>query len=95
MDAVYTDGYAGSIDTTGWIRLPNSSETFATFYKVAGVEPPSHPFVVDAGFSAGFRNTTLSKHREPLTPNLVARQFEVTAPNQVGVTDLTYLPTRS
>ncbi len=42
-----------------------------------------------------FRNTTLSKHREPIAPNLVARQFEVTAPNQVWVTDLTYLPTAS
>ncbi len=36
-----------------------------------------------------FRNTTLSKHREPIAPNLVARQFEVSAPNQVWVTDLT------
>ena len=35
-----------------------------------------------------FRNTTLSKHREPIAPNLVARQFEVTAPNHVWVTDL-------
>lgn len=40
-----------------------------------------------------FRHTTLSKHCEPLAPNVVARQFEVTAPNQVWVTDLTYLPT--
>lgn len=40
-----------------------------------------------------FRHTTLSKHREPLAPNVVARQFEVTAPNEVWVTDLTYLPT--
>lgn len=40
-----------------------------------------------------FRHTTLSKHREPLAPNVVARQFEVTAPDQVWVTDLTYLPT--
>jgi putative transposase len=31
-----------------------------------------------------FRRTTQSKHREPLAPNVVARQFEVTAPNQVG-----------
>lgn len=40
-----------------------------------------------------FRHTTLSKHREPIAPNIVARQFEVTAPNQVWVSDLTYLPT--
>jgi len=42
-----------------------------------------------------FRHTTLSKHREPLAPNVVARQFEVTAPNQVWVSDLTYLPTQT
>jgi putative transposase len=40
-----------------------------------------------------FRHTTLSKHREPLAPNVVARQFEVSGPNQVWVSDLTYLPT--
>ena len=42
-----------------------------------------------------FRHTTLSKHREPLAPNVVARQFEVTSPNQVWVSDLTYLPTQT
>ena len=42
-----------------------------------------------------FRHTTLSKHHEPLAPNVVARQFEVTAPNQVWVSDLTYLPTQA
>lgn len=51
----------------------------------------------DAGLRARprrrFRHTTLSKHREPLAPNVVARQFEVSAPNQVWVSDLTYLPT--
>lgn len=42
-----------------------------------------------------FRHTTLSKHREPLAPNIVARNFEVTAPNQVWVSDLTYLSTHT
>jgi putative transposase len=40
-----------------------------------------------------FRRTTLSAHREPVAPNVVARQFEVSAPNQVWASDLTYLPT--
>ena len=42
-----------------------------------------------------FRHTTLSNHREPLAPNTIARQFEVSAPNQVWVSDLTYLPTHT
>jgi putative transposase len=42
-----------------------------------------------------FRHTTLSKHREPIAPNVVARKFEVTGPNQVWVSDLTYLPTQT
>ncbi|MDB4963368.1 MAG: Mobile element protein [Myxococcales bacterium] len=42
-----------------------------------------------------FRHTTLSKHCEPVAPNVVARQFEVSAPNQVWVSDLTYLPTQT
>lgn len=37
--------------------------------------------------------TTQSKHAHPVAANLVARNFEVTAPNQVWVSDLTYLPT--
>jgi transposase InsO family protein len=42
-----------------------------------------------------YRNTTLSRHQEPIAPNVVSRQFEVTAPNQVWVSDLTYLPTET
>jgi transposase InsO family protein len=42
-----------------------------------------------------FRHTTQSNHQEPIAPNVVARQFEVAAPNQVWVSDLTYLPTQT
>ncbi len=41
-----------------------------------------------------FRVTTNSKHAHPVAPNLVERQFEVTAPNLVWVTDITYVWTR-
>jgi len=37
--------------------------------------------------------TTQSKHKHPIAANLVARQFDVAAPNQVWVSDLTYLRT--
>jgi hypothetical protein len=39
--------------------------------------------------------TTKSKHKHPIAPNVVARNFEVTAPNQVWVSDLTYLRTET
>lgn len=42
-----------------------------------------------------YRPTTMSKHREPVAPNVVARVFEVKKPNQVWVSDLTYLPTET
>ena len=42
-----------------------------------------------------FRITTDSKHAFPVAPNLLNRNFTVTAPNQVWVTDITYLPSRS
>ena len=35
--------------------------------------------------------TTDLKHNEPVAPNLLDRQFTVSAPNQVWVTDITYL----
>ncbi len=35
--------------------------------------------------------TTDSKHKEPVAPNLLDRQFEVTTPDTVYVSDITYL----
>ena len=41
-----------------------------------------------------FRVTTDSKHTLPIAPNLLNREFnQTTAPNQVWVTDITYVPT--
>ena len=37
--------------------------------------------------------TTQSRHKHPIAPNLVARQFEATSPNRIWVSDLTYLRT--
>lgn len=42
-----------------------------------------------------FVRTTQSKHKFPIARNVVARQFEVSAPNQVWVSDLTYLRTQT
>jgi transposase InsO family protein len=36
-----------------------------------------------------FRKTTDSKHTSPIAPNILAREFEVPAPNRVWVTDVT------
>lgn len=38
--------------------------------------------------------TTDSRHTEPIAANELARNFQTDAPNQVWVTDITYLPTR-
>jgi transposase InsO family protein len=38
--------------------------------------------------------TTDSRHHEPIAPNQRARNVQTGAPNQVWVTDITYLPTR-
>src|SRR5208283_1317579 len=40
-----------------------------------------------------FKVTTDSKHALPVAENLLQQQFEATAPNQVYVTDITYIPT--
>lgn len=37
--------------------------------------------------------TTQSRHKHPIAPNVLARKFEVSAPNQAWVSDLTYLRT--
>jgi putative transposase len=39
-----------------------------------------------------YHPTTDSKHNLPVTPNLLARDFSAIAPNQVWVSDITYLP---
>jgi len=40
-----------------------------------------------------FRATTDSRHSLPVAPNRLNQQFQVSAPNQVWVSDLTYIPT--
>lgn len=40
-----------------------------------------------------FRITTDSKYNLPIAPNLLDRQFVRSAPNQVWVADITYIPT--
>ena len=40
-----------------------------------------------------FKVTTDSKHSLPIAENLLNQQFATTAPNQVYVTDITYIPT--
>jgi len=40
-----------------------------------------------------FRATTDSKHTHPVAENLLNQQFEVTKPNEVWVSDITYIPT--
>jgi putative transposase len=42
-----------------------------------------------------FVRTTQSRHKFPIARNVVARQFEVSGPNQVWVSDLTYLRTQT
>jgi putative transposase len=41
-----------------------------------------------------FRCTTDSNHDRPIAENIVDRQFEPEAPNQVWTADITYIPTR-
>ena len=41
-----------------------------------------------------YKATTDSKHTLPVAPNLLNRQFETSAPDQVWTTDITYIPTR-
>jgi putative transposase len=41
-----------------------------------------------------FRVTTDSRHRFPIAPNVLARQFTTPAPDVVWVTDITYIPTQ-
>lgn len=40
-----------------------------------------------------FKVTTDSKHSLPIAPNLLDRQFAVTAPSKAWVTDITYIST--
>lgn len=48
---------------------------------------------IEAKTKRKFRATTDSKHDLPVAENLLARQFEVDAPNKVWVADITYIPT--
>jgi len=41
-----------------------------------------------------FKVTTDSAYRLPVAPNLLARQFKPTAPNRVGMSDITFIATQ-
>lgn len=41
-----------------------------------------------------FRQAYAARHSEPAAPNLLARDFRAEHPNQVWVTDITFVPTR-
>ncbi|CAH1212313.1 hypothetical protein NTGBS_940008 [Candidatus Nitrotoga sp. BS] len=40
-----------------------------------------------------FKATTNPDHVMPVAPNLLEQTFKATAPNQISVTDITYIPT--
>jgi transposase InsO family protein len=40
-----------------------------------------------------YRHTTDSKHDYPVAPNILERNFRVAGPDQVWLTDITYIPT--
>jgi transposase InsO family protein len=40
-----------------------------------------------------YRVTTQSRHKRPISPNLLAREFTATAPNQKWVSDITFIAT--
>jgi putative transposase len=40
-----------------------------------------------------FKITTDSSHHSPVAPNLLEQKFTATAPNQIWVSDITYIPT--
>lgn len=52
-----------------------------------------HRMGLKARVTRKFRHTTDSKHKYPIEPNLLDRQFTVGGPNLVWVSDITYLRT--
>ena len=65
--------------------------------------PRMHAELVSQGLSCGrhrvarttvrFRRLTKAGKREPAAPNILDRQFDVTDPNRVWASDITYIPT--
>ena len=49
---------------------------------------------IEARRKRRFRVTTQSRHSFPIAPNVLAREFAVSAPNRVWVGDITFIPTR-
>jgi len=47
-----------------------------------------------ARYKRKYKTTTDSRHFLPTASNLLNRQFKVSAPNQVWVSDITYIPTQ-
>ena len=86
--------YAETRGAYGWPRIWRQLRAQGIRVGKLRVQRLMQQYGIRARGQRRFRVTTTdSQHNLPIAPNLVNRNFTVTAPNQVWVGDITYVPT--
>jgi putative transposase len=95
LDALIQAEYERSKKRSGSIKITHALRAKGHAVGRNRVARRMHSMGLRSKVRRKFRVTTNSKHKEPVAPNLLNRQFTTELPNQVWVSDITYLWTQA
>jgi putative transposase len=79
--------------TYGAVRLQRDLAGYGVFIGIDRIKRIRRKLGIRCVQKRKFKATTNSNHTLPIAPNLLARNFIVSAPNRAWVSDITYIPT--
>ena len=83
-----------SKSTYGYRRMVHAARLQGINIGRNAVQRLMRKYSILARYKRKYKTTTDSRHTLPVAPNLLNRQFNVSVPNQVWVSDITYIPTQ-
>lgn len=83
-----------SQSTYGYRRMVHAARLHGLDIGRNAVHRLMRKYGIMARYKRKYKTTTDSRHTLPIAPNLLNRQFKVSVPNQVWVSDITYIPTQ-
>ena len=79
--------------TYGAVRLQRDLAGYGVFIGIDRIKRIRRTLGIRCEQKRKFKATTHSNHTLPIAPNLLARDFIVSAPNRAWISDITFIPT--